>query len=187
MNKSKKTDGINQGYVKYGKDNKESLLTSNSPEILKQAEKTTKVKYPKGYLTVGFITTVTIAAFLVCYFYDRDYENPEINMPWSDCLSVAFGIGFFLNLLWLVWRQHFGLKSKFAGRQMLDVITFRQFREKRDWVIRSYAWNNVKTFADYQEYLVNKKKHTTKVFYISLSSYTVLFFISIILSFTVRT
>ncbi|MDE7075536.1 MAG: hypothetical protein K2O21_02785 [Malacoplasma sp.] len=185
MNNSKKTKSINEGYVKYNKDNSKSSLNTYSSEIIAQAEKIEKdkkAKQPKGYLSLGFIIFVTILVFLFCFFVNN--ENQSM-MPWSDCLLVAFAIGFFLNLFWLVWRQQFGLKSKFAARQMLDIVTYRDFREKKNWVLKT-PWNDIKTFNDYQEYSATKKKSTTKIFYISLTSYTVLFIISIIISLTVR-
>ncbi|MDE6562649.1 MAG: hypothetical protein K2J98_00025 [Malacoplasma sp.] len=184
MNNSEKTKNINEGYVKYNKDNNKSSLNSYSSEIVAQAEKLEKdkKKEPKGYLSLGFIIIVTIVVFLFCFFVNN--ENQSF-MPWTDCLVIAFGVGFFLNLFWFVWRQQFGLKTKFAARQMLDIVTYRDFREKKNWVLKT-PWNDIKTFADYQEYSSTKKRKTAKIFYISISSFTVFFIISIIISLTVR-
>lgn len=184
MNSSKKTKSINEGYVKYNKNNNKSSLNSYSLDIVAKAEKIekNKKKEPKGYLSLGFIIVVTIAVFLFCFFVNN--ENQSL-MPWTDCLVIAFAIGFFLNLFWFVWRQQFGLKSKFAARQMLDIVTYRDFREKRNWILKT-PWNDIKTFSDYQEYVITKKRTTAKVFYISISSYTILFIISIIISLTVK-
>lgn len=193
---NKNLSNFNKGYSKYTKESVVSKLTledSNENNINKENKKINK--YPKGYLYVFFISIITITIFLLCFLIKRpvdvepngdDIKIVYGNMSWSNSLSIAFGVGFFLNIMWLISRQLLSLRSKFTGKKMWDYFTFKPIRERRNFVIRSWAINDVKNFSEYEQYCLIKKKTTAKVFYISISIYTILFIVSIILSVTVK-
>ena len=67
---------------------------------------------------------------------------------------------------------------------MLDIYTYKQFRERKNWVIQNYYNINVKSFEEYEDFCINKKKRTALMFYISTGIFAFLFVIAIILSLT---
>lgn len=183
---------INQGYQKYSKDyeSKLKLIGEKSEESVdgKKTKKVKQIRYPHGYFSVFFITLITVAVFLLYYFFHKaDYSNPdytvEKNVVYS--LSVAFAIGFFLNLVWLFSRRITSLKFRYTSRKMMEIFTFKDQRKKKNLAFSSLAVNNINNFSDYQKFCEMKKLTTAFIFWISFGIYTVAFIATIIASIIV--
>lgn len=193
---NKKNSNFNQGYSKYTKEAIDSSLTLNNSENEINTKNKKINRYPKGYLYVFFISIITVATFLICFLIKRPIGLDESNqqesvfiyghMKWNDALSIAFAVGFFLNVMWLISRQMLSLRIRFTSKKMFEYFTFKQFRERKNLVVRSWASNDVKNFDEYIEYCTIKKKTTALMFYISFSIFTLLFIVSIILAVTVK-
>lgn len=187
---------LNQGYTSYIKDNTESKL--ETPPDLNTDKKVKKIIYPKGYFSILFITLLTIGVFLLSYFLWMDkvtnpkdefeqaiYKNMTTAKVVVNSISIALAVGFFLNLLWLISRQLVFTKSKYSSKKMMEVMTFKNMRRKRNLTINSLAVNNITSYYDYEKYCEMKKLTTRLTFWISFITYTILFVISIILTFTI--
>lgn len=195
---NKNDNKLSTGYVNYSKSKKSAIFTEdnelpNSQDL--KNDKPKKLRYPKGYASVVLITLITIAIFLLCFLIKKNYpitrwetSNGDVKLSYylslQNSLTVAFSVAVLLHFMWLISRQNFSLKSKFTGRQFLDILTVKNFREKKNFVIKFSPIGSIKNFSEYQEYCWIKKKTTALVFYISSISYIVIFAIVLIITFT---
>lgn len=185
---------LNQGYKKYSNDSESKLNTVE--EINNQKVK--KVRYPHGYFTVLFISLITIGVFLLNYFLNWitvdvvasegsqeviGQETINVQRSVAYCLAVAFTVGFLLNVVWLISRQLFSLKIKYTSRKMMEILTFKNQRRKRNLTFSTLAVNNINSFYDYQKFCEMKKLTTSLVFWISFTIYTICFIVATIISF----
>lgn len=185
---------LNQGYKKYSNDSESKL---NTTEKINN-QKAEKVRYPHGYFTVLFISLITIGVFLLNYFLNWitvdvvasedsqeviGQETINVQRSVTYCLAVAFTVGFLLNVVWLISRQLFSLKIKYTSRKMMEILTFKNQRRKRNLTFSTLAVNNINSFYDYQKFCEMKKLTTSLVFWISFIIYTICFIVTTIISF----
>ncbi|MDE5553285.1 MAG: hypothetical protein K2I67_01945 [Malacoplasma sp.] len=185
---------LNQGYKKYSNDSESKLNTTEKINNQKVKE----VRYPHGYFTVLFISLITIGVFLLNYFLNWitvdvvasqgsqeviGQETINVQRSVTYCLAVAFTVGFLLNVVWLISRQLFSLKIKYTSRKMMEILTFKNQRKKRNLTFSTLAVNNINSFYDYQKFCEMKKLTTSLVFWISFTIYTICFIVTTIISF----
>ncbi|MCF0217670.1 MAG: hypothetical protein HUJ42_01335 [Malacoplasma sp.] len=190
--KKKNPSIITQGYTKYGNqnDDQKSAFENKDPVSKAQLKAVKKAKnYPKGYFSFFFICLASLAVFLISFLtktqvIDENNNSVYYHLVWQDSLSLGAGAGFLFNMFWWFWRQNFALRMRYTSRQMLDIYTYKQFRERKNWVIQNYYNINVKSFEEYEDFCINKKKSTALMFYISTGIFAFLFVIAIILSLT---
>lgn len=178
-NKNNKNKSIlNQGYSKYSKptsnlENKSKLEIDADQKNF--SNKVKSLKYPKGIMNFIFIFLFSLGAFLLALLYGQK--------KLIDCFTIASGIGFFLTMAWLIYRQSFGLKTKYSVRKFFDYITFKEKRREKNMVNLSLAINNVHNFNEYEQFVELKKRNSTIMFYVCIGFYTLFFLICIILTF----
>ena len=191
MNK-KKDSGLSQGYKSYSNSNKTSIGSTNN-DLLPSIDSKKQIRYPKGYMSVFLISIITIAIFLANILIKREVEITKLEpnkysnyMSIQNGLTIGVSIGLLLHLFWFMWRQNLSLKSRYASKQMVDIFTIKNFRERKNLTMKSLPWNSIKNFDDYKEYCSIKKKTTALTFYISTGIYTLLFIISLIILFVTK-
>lgn len=146
----KNSSSLKQGYHTYNSNNSKS--NSKNLDI-------SSYKYPKGYLPAAFIFLVCVILLIVCFV--------PLKKQWYDALLISFGISFCLECFWLIFRQNFGLSTKYGIRNIKDQIVFKKKLLNKNLLNSDNAQNNVQNLEDYIIFSKTRTKKTRLVFWIS--------------------
>lgn len=148
----KNSSSLKQGYHTY---NSNSGSAKSNPKNLDISS----YKYPKGYLPAIFIMLVCIVLLIVCFVL--------LKKQWYDALLISFGISFCLECFWLIFRQNFGLQTKYGIRNIKDQIIFKKKLINKNILNSDNAQNNVQNFEDYILFTKIRTKRSRLVFWLS--------------------
>lgn len=157
----KNSSSLKQGYHTY---NSNSANARSKPKNLDISS----YKYPKGYLPAIFIMLVCIVLLIVCFV--------PLKKQWYDALLISFGISFCLECFWLIFRQNFGLQTKYGIRNIKDQIILKKKLISKNILNSDNAQNNIQNFEDYILFTKIRTKRSRLVFWLSFGFHGIVLF-----------
>ncbi|MDE7075413.1 MAG: hypothetical protein K2O21_02130 [Malacoplasma sp.] len=173
MNRKNK-DFLKTGQTFYPSANQKSSIDNKN---IKVDEDIRKGKYPNGIVPFIFITLVFVVISLI--------GNFAVDLiTWKDAFAISSGISFCLCLVWFVLRQRFNLSTRYNLKKMSIHFKLNRLKITEPYKNWDYSINRVSSIDEYNEYLIERSKRTKVFFLITISLYTCLFIIFIIISAT---
>lgn len=133
-------------------------------------------KLPSGIVPLVLNIILFVSILLIGIFV------PNEKIKWTDAFVIASYVTFSLNILWLVGRQEFFQDAIYNA--------FSMWKKSFGWKIKEKVYfssidvkNNIHNSEDYKVFLLERKTHTTNLFWVSSIIHFVLIIVSTILVF----
>lgn len=137
-------------------------------------------KTTKGWFFYGFLWILWICVFLIAYFRHNEY------LSYSQVLKNAFvipsGIDFGMVLMWWAARSLIFSYLGFMFYKISEALKLRKLKRFLKMEPDDPLFDNMDSYNDYQEYLEIKKKNTKIAFWVGLSTFTVIFIITLVVA-----
>lgn len=133
-------------------------------------------KYPNGLFPFLFILIIWFVIVMIGIFVTL--------LKWDDALSLASGISLLLNVIWWMGRFSFDKRMKYSLHNYSQKLKLNRLKLTEPYFNENFAIHNVNSYEDYVEYLDERSKRSSLMFYISIGLHTILFivFLSITLA-----
>ncbi|BAC44341.1 hypothetical protein D8X55_03815 [Malacoplasma penetrans] len=171
MNDNKK--GLKTGLTKYNS----SISKISDKKINKDDNEISKGKYPNGI--TPFISLLLIFGIIVLIGY---LVNTRKLLQWYDIFAIASATTFGLNVLWLSIRQRFNLSLRYSMKKMIRSFKLDRLKFTEPYSDLDYSIHKVTNIEEYKEYLKERSKRSSTLFYISFGIHTITFIVFIVLS-----
>lgn len=144
--------------------------------------------YPNGmipfiFISIFFIITISCVFGIGFSQYSDIFSNKKV---WTNSLICVSILPFLLNILWLIGRTGFSDILSFSLMKVSRNIKMSKLSEKMHFYASDPAINDVNNLNDYKEYAKIRKKKSTKWFYISLLTYSIIFITLLVVSLIVQ-
>ena len=160
--------------MKTGRHIATALSTSN--RIGGRDTKDYYAKLPPGIVPLVLNIILFVSILLIGIFV------PNEKIKCTDAFVIASYVTFSLNILWLVGRQEFFQDARYNA--------FSMWKKSFGWKIKEKVYfssidvkNNIHNSEDYKVFLLERKTHTTNLFWVSSIIHFVLIIVSTILVF----
>lgn len=146
-------------------------------------------KYNPNHYPIGIIPTITITISaiiaLICVFVIKPTNNIShklyLKHQWFNLIFYVLGSVMCILGFWAIGRTGFLSHARYGMLKFSRTIKFDLLRRKIKYKVSYFAIDDVNSVDEWEDYIKKRKKSTKKVFLITLTVYSSLFIISLIL------
>lgn len=137
--------------------------------------------YPNGIIPFIFLLFLLLGGMLTVMLVAWKMDNIYFHLKWQNYLVSVPGVTLCMNLFWLIARTGIFNSFGYFGLKIGRITRFSNLKEKVHITPINSAMSNIKSYADFNQYVSIRQKHTKKFLYISLAIHGAIFLISIII------